>query len=183
MLSALFGYGDSSTADSAISAFEPPTKGRIMIPPQHIHPLIVHFPIVLVVLLVAFDWIASARGVSVTGRTPAGNASAAFAVLAGLAALTAFYFGGVALTIAESGGFHSEVAEVHESLGEMTAIILACWAVVRAFLWLRDVRITSPIAFSVPVLELAGLGLVTATAYYGGQLVYDLGVNVAVAAG
>jgi uncharacterized membrane protein len=158
-------------------------KGTVMIAPEHIHPLIVHFPIVLIVLLAAFDCIASARGISVTGRTPAGNASTAFAVLAGLAALTAFYFGGVALTIAESGGFHSDVAEIHESLGELTAIILACWAIVRAFLWFRDVRIASPMAFSVPALELVGLGLVTATAYYGGQLVYGLGVNVAMAAG
>jgi uncharacterized membrane protein len=153
-----------------------------MIPPQHIHPLIVHFPIVLIVLLAALDWIASLRGVSVTGRTPAGNASVAFAVLAGFAALTAFYFGGVALNIAEAGGFHSDVAEIHESLGEMTAIILGGWAIVRAFLWFRDIRISSPIAFSVPVLELAGLALVTVTAYYGGQLVYDLGVNVTMAA-
>ncbi len=153
-----------------------------MIPPQHIHPLIVHFPIVLIVLLVALDWIASLRGISVTGRTPAGNASAAFAVLAGLAALAAFYFGGVALDIAEAGGFRNDLAEIHESLGEMTAMILAGWAIVRASLWFRDIRISSPLAFSVPVLELAGLAMVTATAYYGGQLVYDLGVNVALAA-
>ena len=89
-----------------------------MIAPQHIHPLLVHFPIVLIVLLVAFDWIASLRGIPVTGRTPAGNASTAFAVLAGIAALAAFYFGGVALDIAEAGGFHSDVAEIHEGLGE-----------------------------------------------------------------
>ena len=154
-----------------------------MIAPQHIHPLLVHFPIVLIVLLVAFDWIASLRGIPVTGRTPAGNASTAFAVLAGIAALAAFYFGGVALDIAEAGGFHSDVAEIHEGLGETTALILAVWALIRAFAWFRDFRIKSPIAYSVPVLDLAALGLVTATAYYGGELVYNLGVNVAHAVG
>jgi uncharacterized membrane protein len=35
------------------------------------------------------------------------------------------------------------------------------------------------VAIAVPVVEVAGAMLVTATAYYGGLLVYDLGVNVA----
>ncbi len=154
-----------------------------MIQAQHIHPLIVHFPIVLICLMVALDWIASLRGVSVTGRNPAANASVALAVIAGLAALVAYYFGGVALDYAEAGGFQSDIAEIHESLGETTAMLLAGWALVRAFLWFRDMRIANPVAFLVPVLETAGLGLVITTAFYGGQLVYDLGVNVAHAAG
>jgi uncharacterized membrane protein len=37
-------------------------------------------------------------------------------------------------------------------------------------------------AIAVPVIEVAGAALVTVTAYYGGLLVYDLGVNVARAA-
>ncbi len=154
-----------------------------MIQAQHIHPLIVHFPIVLICLMVAIDWIASLRGVSVTGRNPAANASVALAVIAGLAALVAYYFGGVALDYAEAGGFQSDIAEIHEGLGETTAMLLAGWALVRAFLWFRDMRIANPVAFLVPVLETAGLGLVITTAFYGGQLVYDLGVNVAHAAG
>lgn len=154
-----------------------------MIQAQHIHPLIVHFPIVLICLMVALDWIASLRGVSVTGRNPAANASVALAVIAGLAALVAYYFGGVALDYAEAGGFHSDIAEIHEGLGETTAMLLAGWALVRAVLWFRDMRIANPVAFIVPVLETAGLGLVITTAFYGGQLVYDLGVNVAHAAG
>ncbi len=154
-----------------------------MIQAQHIHPLIVHFPIVLIVLMVAFDWIASLRGVSVTGRNPAANASVGLAVLAGLSALVAFYFGGVALDFAEAGGFSSDIAEIHESLGITTTTALTAWAVVRGFLWFRDMRIGNPIAFLVPVVDTAGLALVIATAYFGGQLVYDLGVNVAHAAG
>jgi uncharacterized membrane protein len=35
----------------------------------------------------------------------------------------------------------------------------------------------------VSLIEVAGAALVVVTAYYGGQLVYDLGVNVAHAAG
>lgn len=154
-----------------------------MIKVQHIHPLIVHFPIVLIVLMAAFDWIASLRGVSVTGRNPAGNASVSLAVLAGLSALVAYHFGGVALDFAEAGGFSSDVAEIHEGLGITTATALAVWACVRGLLWFRDFRFGNPIAFLIPVVETAGLALVTATAYYGGQLVYELGVNVVRVAG
>jgi uncharacterized membrane protein len=157
-------------------------KVHIMIQPQHLHPIIIHFPIVFVITLVVLDWIATLRGVPVTGRNPAGNASTGLAVLAGLAALIAYYLGGVALDIAEAGGFHSEIAEIHEHLGETTAMVLAGWAIVRAFLWFRDMKLTNPVRFAVPVLELVGVALVLATAYYGGQLVYDLGVNVAHAA-
>lgn len=154
-----------------------------MIQAQHIHPLIVHFPIVLICLMVTLDWIATLRGVSVTGRNPAANASVGLAVLAGLSALVAFHFGGVALDFAEAGGFSSDVAEIHESLGITTATALAVWAALRALFWFRDMRIGNPLGFLVPVVETAGLALVIATAYYGGQLVYDLGVNVARVAG
>ncbi len=149
-----------------------------MIQPQLVHPIIIHFPIVFVITLVIFDWIATLRGVAVTGRSAASNASTGLAILAGASALIAFYFGGVALDIAEAGGFHSDVAEIHEHLGEMTAIILAGWALVRGLLWYRDTKLSTPITFAIPTLQLVGFGLVLATAYYGGQLVYDLGVNV-----
>ncbi len=153
-----------------------------MIQPQHFHPIIVHFPIVFVITLVIFDWVATMRGVPVTGRNPASNASTGLAVLAGIAALIAFSLGGVALDIAEAGGFHSDIAEIHEHLGEATAMTLAGWALVRGFLWFRDMKLSGPVAYSVPALELVGFAMVLATAYYGGQLVYDLGVNVAHAA-
>lgn len=153
-----------------------------MVPIQHIHPMIVHFPIVLVFILAAFDLIATARGASVTGRTAVGNVSTGLAVLAGLSAVVAYYFGGLALDFAESGGFSSEVAEIHEGLGETVAIVLAVYAVIRSVLWFRDVRIVRPIGFVFPVLAIAAAGLVTVTASYGGKLVFDLGVNVAKAA-
>jgi uncharacterized membrane protein len=150
-----------------------------MIPVQHIHPMLVHFPIVLILFLTAFDVVATLRGRSVTGRTVAGNISTSFAVLTGLFAIVTYIFGGMALTIAESGGFHSDVAEIHESLGEMVAIVTGVYALLRAGLWIKDVRIGGAASYVFPVAGLAGSALVAATAFYGGQLVYDLGVNVA----
>ncbi len=150
-----------------------------MVPIQHIHPMLVHFPIVLIMLLAAFDVVATLRGQSVTGRTVAGNVSTTLALLTGLFAVATFVFGGMALDVAEAGGFHSDVAEIHESLGEVVAIAAALYAAVRVFLWYRNISIRGGAAWLMPVTAIAGTALVTATAYFGGQLVYELGVNVA----
>ena len=38
---------------------------------------------------------------------------------------------------------------------------------------------SSPLAYAFPVVAIGFSGLVAYTAYFGGQLVFDLGVNVA----
>ncbi len=150
-----------------------------MIPVQHIHPMLVHFPIVLVFMLAAFDVLASLRGRIVSGRTVAGNISTGLAVGTAIFAVATFFFGGLALDVAESGGFHSDIAETHESLGEMVAIITSLYAIIRAGLWFKDFRISGTTALVFPLVALGCCALVAATAYFGGQLVYELGVNVA----
>ncbi len=154
-----------------------------MISLEHIHPILVHFPIVFILTLATFDLIATLRGAPVTGRSAIGSVSAGLAVLAGAFAVVTYFFGDMALEIAEGHGFHSEIAEIHEGLGTTTAVVFGIWALVRAFLWWRDTRLTGGVAAIVPVLEVLGAALVVATAYYGGQLVYDLGVNVGHVAG
>ena len=47
------------------------------------------------------------------------------------------------------------------------------------FLWSRNIKLSSPVSYAVPRLERVGFAMVLATAYYGGPLVYDLGVNAA----
>ena len=154
-----------------------------MISLQHVHPVLIHFPIVFFLTLAAFDMVAAFRGKAVTGRSSAANASTGLALLAGLSAIVTYFFGDLALTIAENGGFSSEIAEIHESLGMATATAFVIWAAVRAFLWWRDIRLSGRLAAAVPAVEFLGAALVMTTAYYGGQLVYELGVNVAHAAG
>lgn len=149
-----------------------------MIPLQHLHPMVVHFPIVLVYLVAGYELIATALGRTVTGRTASGNFSVGLLVLAAIAAVVAYYLGDFALSFAEAGGFESEIAETHETLGKYVAMSLVLWAAIRAVLWWRDVKISGPVAFVVPAVSLLGAGLVTWTAYYGGKLVFDLGVNV-----
>ncbi len=153
-----------------------------MIALQHIHPMLVHFPIVLVFILAAFDLAATVRGYSVTGRNSVGNVSTGLAIMAAASAIAAYVFGDVALSIAEGKGFSSEVAEIHEGLGMSVAAVLSVWAVIRGALWLYDARIRGIAAAVFPLAAAGASGLVATTAYYGGQLVFDLGVNVARAA-
>jgi len=145
----------------------------------HIHPMLVHFPIVFFLTLAFVDTIATLRGVPVTGRGGIGNVSTGLALAAGLFAIVTFVFGDMALEFAEAGGFHSDVAEIHEHLGMATAAAFTVWAIVRAVAWWRNARMVGGGAILLTLVELAGAGVVLATAYYGGELVYGLGVNVA----
>ncbi|MDQ7250971.1 DUF2231 domain-containing protein [Dongia sedimenti] len=154
-----------------------------MLSVQHIHPVLVHFPIVFFITLAVVDLVAAARGRVITGRGALGNLSVGLALAAGAFAVAAYFFGDMALEFAESGGFHSDIAETHEGLGETVAVAFAIWALIRLGLWWRDLRLAGSGAFVVALVEVAGAALVVVTAYYGGQLVYDLGVNVAHAAG
>jgi len=145
----------------------------------HIHPMLVHFPIVFVLTLAVLDLVATLRGKSVTGRSALGNASTALAVLAALFAMATLAFGDMALEIAESTGWSSETAEIHEHLGMATTAILVVWAAIRLFAWLRNAHLPGWARAIVPVVEVGSAAVVLVTAYFGGELVYNLGVNVA----
>ncbi|TGS13844.1 DUF2231 domain-containing protein [Mesorhizobium sp. M2E.F.Ca.ET.209.01.1.1] len=148
---------------------------------QHIHPMLVHFPIVLMYVLVIVDLAALANRNAVTTRSGIGTISTFAAVGAGLFAVCTWYFGGMALDHAEAAGFSSEIAEIHEGLGGISALTFLGWGLLRLVLWVRN-RELSTLAPAIPAIEIAGAALVTVTGYYGGQLVYDLGVNVTKAA-
>jgi uncharacterized membrane protein len=154
-----------------------------MIATQHLHPMIVHFPIVIFLLLTALDVLAFLAGRSVTGREGWGATSTALAVLAGISAIVTFILGSMALDIAEAGGFHSEIAETHEGLGTTTAIAFAVWALIRIVTWWRNANAGRGATAIVALIEIVGSVLVIVTAYYGGLLVYTLGVNVVTGAG
>lgn len=154
-----------------------------MISLAHVHPVIVHFPIVFFLSLVAFDALTAVRGASLAGRTSAANISTGLALLAGLSAIVAFGFGDIAYDIARDAGFPEAQLETHEALGTWTAMLLVAWAAVRGYLWWRGSALVNRNKAAVVGIEFAGALLIVATAYFGGQLVYDLGVNVAHAAG
>jgi len=153
-----------------------------MIPIEHIHPMLVHFPIVFFLTLAALDSVAVFRGASITGRSAVGNIAAGLAVLSALGAISAFALGDAALEIAQAGGFMSEVGEIHETLGTVTVVLFSAWAALRVYLWMKDITISGAKVWMMLLVEAGGAAIVLTTAFYGGTLVYELGVNVARAA-
>ncbi len=149
-----------------------------MIPIEHIHPILVHFPIVFFISLAVLDIIAIARGHVVSDRSALGNLSTALAILAAASAVAAFIFGDEALEIAEAAGFSAPVGEIHENLGTLTATLFSMWAIVRAYWWFRNIAVQGSLKWLIVALEAGGTLLIIATAYYGGMLVYTYGVNV-----
>lgn len=144
---------------------------------SHIHPMIVHFPIVLIMTAFLFDAVrlkGSAPGAS--GRTL--DTGTILAALAGLAAVVAFVFGDLAYDIAVDKGFSEAQLEGHEGWGTTTTIVLAIIAVVRLAMWMRGVNKGSMGRLFAAATTAAGSVMVIVTAYFGGQLVYELGVNV-----
>jgi uncharacterized membrane protein len=153
-----------------------------MIPLEQFHPIVVHFPIVFFLSLAALDTYALARNIPIGGRGGVANLSAGLAALAGLTAAAAYSLGDAALDVALAGGTTAERLATHQLLGTTTAAVLAVWGLARAAIWWRRVPIVKARAWGVVVAEIVFTVLILTTAYYGGQLVYEYGVNVTVPA-
>jgi len=145
----------------------------------HIHPMLVHFPIVLVMIAFLFDAyrvLCSASAATVRPKGP--DVGTILMVLAGVAAIAAFIFGDLAYDIAVEHGFREAQLESHEGWGTTTTITLVIIALVRIVMWWRGLNAGRRGRLFAAALTAAGTVMVVVTAYFGGQLVYDLGVNV-----
>ncbi len=149
-----------------------------MFPIEHLHPMILHFPIVLAFLLIMLDGYALARGIPLDGRGAYATFSLVTAVLAGISALVTMMAGDMALDVALSRGVPETLLETHEGLGTTTAIVLAAWAALRVLARWRNIPLGGQRKSGIVVAELAIAGLISVTAFYGGALVYQHGVNV-----
>lgn len=144
----------------------------------HIHPMLIHFPLALMPVALVAQGLALARGQSLFGRDCASSSGMLLVILAAAGAVLAAIFGDMALDQAVASGVPLGKLEGHEELGILSASALAGLAVLEGWFYVRkyNSRRLSWAAF------LAGLiltGLLLLTAYYGGNLVYGLGVNVA----
>ncbi len=149
-----------------------------MVAIERIHPMLVHFPIVLFMLVIALDLVVVARGGNLAARQGVPPMALAVLVAGTVLAAAAALFGDIALDRAIDLGFPEPPLEFHETLGISTLVLFGGLAAVRLLAGWRGVALTGGRAWMVAFAGLIGVGLLLTTAYYGGYLVYDLGVNV-----
>lgn len=152
-----------------------------MIDIAHIHPMLVHFPLALFPVALAAQLLIVFRGDGLFSRSCLSSTAMVLIVLAALAAILAAVFGDMALDQALSTGVPLASLETHEELGQLTAILLSALAVIELWFY-RKARNTAVLDWGFLLLGVAMLTLLLSTAWFGGQLVYDLGVNVTIPA-
>jgi uncharacterized membrane protein len=150
-----------------------------MFPVYQIHPMIVHFPIVLLLSVPLIDAFALVRGDDLGARRCVPNISLILLLLGVAAGIVAIIFGDIAADHAIAQGVSGAPIETHEGFATTTIALFAVLAVVRVVAWWRRVPLASARGWALCVVALVGAGLILTTAYFGGHLVYDLGVNIA----
>jgi uncharacterized membrane protein len=172
----------------------PPLGGEIAmiqlppVPPwDSLHPLVVHFPIAL--LLVAPLFVVA----GIVRRTPAGRAMLLAAlglmILGTIGTFVAVGTGEAAARLADRSPEINAVLERHEELAETTRVIFGSLTVVFALVLLarrsveragrRALAVLLPSVFLV--FYAAGAFVLASTAHNGGRLVHQLGVHAVMA--
>ncbi len=138
-----------------------------MLNPTHIHPMVVHFPIAL--LLVGF--LADLLYLFFKKEVCLSKAGLWLMVLGTLGAAAAFLSGHL-FTSEPTDGSIVEIFERHETLALVTLLVMAAGSILRlALMWLKnDKPAYRWIVFGLYAL---GAGLVGLTGHLGGTMVMD----------
>jgi uncharacterized membrane protein len=150
-----------------------------MISITEIHPMLVHFPIVLWICAEAIAVTLLVRGGDTSARSH-WPLTAFYALLAGtLIGCLAAFFGDIALDHAVAAGFPPGPLETHQAFAITTLIVFGLHSLLRLLAIWRKYPLTGARGWLAESIGLVGIVLMITTAYFGGHLVYDLGVNVA----
>ena len=149
-----------------------------MIDIAHIHPMLVHFPIVFFLTAIVIDGWLVLRGVGLGERRCITQTAFGLLLVGWLFAVAAASFGDMALDKAASAGFPKGPMDEHEDLAGATITLFGLLVVIQGFALWRNFRLAGKAGWLFVVLGLVGVGLLISTAWHGGHLVYDLGVNV-----
>jgi uncharacterized membrane protein len=141
---------------------------------RHLHPMLVHFPIALLIISVLFDVI----GVAFK-RDSLREGALWLLVLGLLGGLGAVLSGGMAEEVAEKAGIAKALLERHETWAFVTMGIFGVLFVWRLFLRNHFTALTLAIYL---VIASIGIGTLGVTGYFGGDLVYEHGAGVRQAA-
>ncbi len=144
-----------------------------------IHPMLVHFPIVLLIVAWAMDILVLSVKKDLTSRQCLPMIALSALLLGTVSAGIAAIFGDVALDKAISLGFPAGPLETHEILALITIAIFSLSCMLRLLALWRRYPLRGFIGWIAALPGMVGVVLLIASAYYGGELVYHFGVNVA----
>jgi uncharacterized membrane protein len=144
-----------------------------------IHPMLVHFPIVLLITAVAMDIIVLLIKKDLTDRQCLPLIALSALLLGTLSAGIAAIFGDIALDKAVFLGFPLGPLETHETLAFITIAVFSLYCLLRLLALWRRYPLRGFIGWISALPGIVGVVLLITTAYYGGELVYHFGVNVA----
>jgi uncharacterized membrane protein len=142
----------------------------------NIHPLLVHFPIALLITAAALDLV----GWAFRRNTPLREAATVLYVAGTGAALAAYVTGRAASQILWFPGMAQAVVREHWDWAFRTVWFFSMMTAVRLLLLRPSRRDPSPALIAALALSgLVGIGLLIETGDRGGRLVYQHGVGVA----
>lgn len=149
-----------------------------MIDFNHIHPMLVHFPIVFFISATVIFLVLALKSGDLTAREclPLTGGAALFIGL--LMAYVAAFFGDIALDGAVAKGFATAPLERHETMAMVTITVFSLLAAVLLVSMWKKVSLTRSRAWLFFAAAAVGIVLLLVTAYFGGDLVYRIGVNV-----
>ena len=135
-----------------------------------LHPMLVHFPIALLITSVFFDLL----GMLVEGKSfyQMGRWLLILGLLGGVVASLA---GASAEDAVVSSGVPSDAVEFHEELAIITVVVFGVLLVYR---WWAGAAWSARSKTIYLLIAAIGLGLLGATGFYGGDLVYRYGAGV-----
>lgn len=138
---------------------------------DHIHPILVHFPIAIITISLVFDVFSAIRTGSIAVKN--GLWLWIFAVLSAWLS--------VATGPEEAAFGNTSFLDIHSTLADITAwmvTILVAWRV--WMIWKGNRLFVKLTLTTYLVLSLLSCILVLSTGYFGGKMVYDDGVDVKV---
>jgi uncharacterized membrane protein len=146
-----------------------------------VHPMLVHFPIVLLITACSLDIIVLLIKKDLANRQCLPLVALSALLLGALSAGIAAIFGDIALDKAISLGFPRGPLETHETLALITIAVFSVHCLLRLLALWRRIPLRGRIGWVSALPGMVGVVLLIFTAYYGGELVYHYGVNVATA--
>ena len=135
-----------------------------------IHPMVVHFPIALLIASVVFDFLAT------RWRHKSFQDAGLYTLIAGLfGAVVAVGTGAMAEEAVEDMGIPESVLEMHEVLGYATLLFFLGLLALRLLMrW----KLLKEMPALYLTMGLVGIVILVMAGYVGGGLVYDFGAGV-----